>query len=165
MPGKQKRILLSAPEFKKKNYDISARIAIVKSSWNSEITGRLLKGAIKTLQENGISEKKIFIFEVPGSFELPLAASWCLRKKKADAVICLGCLIKGETPHFDYIASAVAHGITQVGLQYEKPVVFGVLTTHTWEQAEERAGGKHGNKGTEAALTCLEMLDLKEKIK
>ena len=96
--------------------------------------------------------------QVPGSFELTLGAQWCAQQKEIDAVICLGCVIKGETRHFDFICDAVAQGITQVNLTYNKPVIFGVLTTQTQQQALDRAGGKHGNKGDEAAITAIKML-------
>jgi 6,7-dimethyl-8-ribityllumazine synthase len=135
-----------------------SKIAIVVAEWNEEITGALFEGAFASLIENGVNRKNITRADVPGSFELPLAALWQAEKKQIDAVICLGCVIQGETPHFDYICQAVALGITEVGLKTGKPVAFGVLTTLNKKQAEERAGGKYGNKGEEAALTALQML-------
>ena len=101
---------------------------------------------------------------VPGSFELPLGAKWMLEHSNVDAVICIGCVIQGETRHFDFISQAVADGIMKVGLDFSKPVIFSVLTCNTMEQAEERAGGKHGNKGVEGAVSCLKMLALSENI-
>lgn len=133
---------------------------IVVSEWNSEITDALLQGAMSTLIENGTDEKDIHVYHVPGSFELPFGASELIRKKKFDAIICLGCIIQGETRHFEFIADAVANGIMQVGLKTEIPVIFGVLTTNNLEQAKERSGGKVGNKGVEAAVTALKMANL-----
>ncbi|MCX8081012.1 MAG: 6,7-dimethyl-8-ribityllumazine synthase [Bacteroidia bacterium] len=159
-----KRLNLSQPEFKKKISGGNYRVAVVCSRWNSEITKSLLKGAVEELQKSNVKKENILISEVPGSFELPLAASWHASDPTVDGVICLGCLIKGDTPHFDYIAQATAAGIMDVSLQYQKPVVFGVITTLNIEQARERAGGSHGNKGVEAALTCLHMIELKKSI-
>ncbi|MDD4528864.1 MAG: 6,7-dimethyl-8-ribityllumazine synthase [Bacteroidales bacterium] len=133
---------------------------IVVSEWNSEITNSLLKGAVETLKLNNVEEKDIYIKFVPGCYELPFGASKLLEKKKFDAVICLGCVIQGETRHFDFISDAVANGIMQVSLKKEIPVIFGVLTTNTLEQAIDRSGGKHGNKGIEAAIAALKMASL-----
>lgn len=134
------------------------KFGIVVSEWNDQVTGALLDGAIETLLANGASKKDIKIHYVPGSFELSLGSQFLASKKNIDAVIALGCVIQGETKHFDFICSAVAHGITQVGLAHNKPVIFGVLTTNTLQQALDRAGGKHGNKGEEAAVTAIKML-------
>ena len=134
-------------------------IAIIVSEWNDEITGSLYSAAYQTLLHYGASKKKIITKEVPGSFELPLAAQFMAQKKNIDAVICLGSIIRGETPHFDYICLAVAQGIKDVSLKYNKPVIFGVLTTENKKQALDRAGGKHGNKGDEAAITAIKMLN------
>jgi 6,7-dimethyl-8-ribityllumazine synthase len=109
----------------------------------------------------GVSKENILRWDVPGSFELTLGAQWMAQKEAIDAVIALGCVIQGETKHFDFICQAVASGITDVGLKYNKPVIFGVLTTNDKKQAMERAGGKHGNKGDEAAATALNMLAIK----
>lgn len=136
------------------------RFGIVVSQWNAEITGTLLEGAYETLVGHGAIEGNISIAHVPGSYELTSGADILLRDKPIDAVICLGCVIQGETPHFDYICSAVAHGLTHVALKHDKPVIFGVLTTNDLEQAQERAGGKHGNKGEEAAVTAIQMAAL-----
>ena len=124
----------------------------------------LLKGAQESLLEHGIKEENILVKHVPGSFELPLGAKWMLEHSNVDAVICIGCVIQGETRHFDFISQAVADGIMKVGLDFSKPVIFSVLTCNTMEQAEERAGGKHGNKGVEGAVSCLKMLALSENI-
>jgi 6,7-dimethyl-8-ribityllumazine synthase len=134
------------------------KFAIVVAEWNEDITEALLDGAMTSLIQNGVDKKNITRTNVPGSFELPLGALWLAEKRQVDAVICLGCVIQGETPHFDYICQAVALGITEVGLKTGKPVSFGVLTTLNKKQAEERAGGKYGNKGEEAALTAIQML-------
>lgn len=137
------------------------KVGIVVSRWNEEITGALLSGARAALQAAGYKTREIIIHFVPGSFELPLSAQWLAEKKEISGVICLGCLIKGDTPHFDYISQATAHGIMQVGLKTSKPIIFGVLTTNTHQQAIDRAGGKLGNKGEEAAVSLLEMLELR----
>lgn len=134
------------------------KIGIVVSSWNSEITEALLEGTRSTLVAAGLRKRNILVSRVPGSFELPLAAQWMTDQKSIDAVVALGCVIQGETPHFDYICQAVAQGLMRVNLESGKPVAFGVLTTLNKKQAEERAGGKLGNKGEEAALTVLMML-------
>lgn len=137
------------------------KIGIVVSSWNSEITEALFEGARNTLAAAGIRKRNMILSRVPGSFELPLAAKWMADQKGIDGVIALGCVIQGETPHFDYICQAVANGLMKVNLSSGKPVAFGVLTTLNKKQAEERAGGKWGNKGEEAAVTVLEMLALR----
>jgi len=131
---------------------------IVVSEWNSEITEKLLEGAHETLLKHGVTMEHIYIKTVPGSYELSLASQWMAQWGDIDAVICLGCIIKGETPHFEFISAAVAHGITNVALKYNKPIIFGVLTTENQQQALDRAGGKYGNKGVEAAATALKML-------
>jgi 6,7-dimethyl-8-ribityllumazine synthase len=136
------------------------KFAIVVSEWNEEVTESLYNGAYETLLENGIPKENIQKHYVPGSFELSLGAQWMAERKDIDAVICLGCVIQGETKHFDFICDAVAHGITNVSLKFNKPVIFGVLTPNTQQQALDRAGGKHGNKGDEAAFTALKMLGL-----
>ena len=135
----------------------SFKIGIVVSEWNADITNALLEGAKETLLKAGVLEDNIEVLYVPGSFELPWGARQIMKPGKRDAVICLGCIIQGETKHDEYIASAVASGIMQLGLMSGIPVIFGVLTTNTEEQAKERAGGKHGNKGSEAAVAALQM--------
>ena len=140
------------------------KYGIVVSEWNNEVTESLYNGAISTLIANGAKEENIIKHYVPGSFELPLGAQFLCESKKVDAVICLGCVIQGETRHFDFISSSVADGITNVGLKYNIPVAFGVLTPDNNQQALDRAGGKYGNKGDEAAVTVIKMLALKESI-
>lgn len=140
------------------------RVAIVVSKWNQEITEALYQGALASLIEAGVPAANIYLYPVPGSYELPLGAQIALEKQpELDGVICLGCIIQGETRHFDFIADATAQGIMRVGLDYKKPVIFGVLTPDTQQQAKDRAGGKFGNKGQEAAVAYLEMLDLKRE--
>jgi 6,7-dimethyl-8-ribityllumazine synthase len=141
------------------------KIGIVVSEWNETITGALKEGALVFLNESGIAKNQIFVHTVPGSFELPTAAAALLDADDSlNAVICLGCIIQGETRHFEFIAQAVANGIMRVSLDYGVPVIFGVLTCDTMEQAQDRAGGKYGNKGNEAAYSCLRMLELQQKI-
>ncbi|MES2690438.1 MAG: 6,7-dimethyl-8-ribityllumazine synthase [Bacteroidota bacterium] len=139
-------------------------IGIVVAEWNKEITGALLAGAVDFLSEMGLEEQNILVHTVPGSFELSLGAQYLASVQKVDAVITLGCVVQGETRHFDFICDAVAHGVTNVSLKYNKPVIFGVLTPDTQQQAIDRAGGKHGNKGVEAAETALKMLVLRDKL-
>jgi 6,7-dimethyl-8-ribityllumazine synthase len=134
------------------------KIGIVVAEWNSEITEALFVSAQDTLIKLGVKKSNIIRKNVPGSFELSLGGLWLAEEKNIDAVICLGCIIQGETPHFDYICQAVAYGITEAGLKTRKPVVFGVLTTLNKQQAMDRAGGKYGNKGEEAAVTAMQML-------
>ena len=138
------------------------RFGIVVSEWNNEITMALLDGAVKTLKEHNVTESNILVRQVPGSFELTLGAQFIAEYEDVDGVICLGCVIQGETPHFTYICQGVTQGITQLNLEYNIPFIFGVLTTNTRQQALERAGGKHGNKGTEAALTAIKMAHLQK---
>jgi len=139
------------------------KVAIVVAQWNAEITGALLNGAIEGLTKHGASEENITIIEVPGSYELISGADIALRNKTFDAVICLGCVIQGETRHFDFICDAVANGISNVSIKYNKPVIFGVLTTDNLQQALDRAGGKHGNKGEEAAITAIQMAHISKQ--
>lgn len=139
--------------------DISGKkFSIIVSEWNDEITDSMLVAARESLLENGAKHENILVKYVPGSFELTLGAQWAAQHEDIDAVICIGCVIQGETRHFDFICDAVANGITNVGLKYNKPVIFGVLTPDTMQQALDRAGGKHGNKGEEAAVTAIKML-------
>ena len=135
------------------------RFAIVVAEWNEEVTDALYESAAASLKSHGVKAENIIKKRVPGTFELSLGALWMGEKKDIDAVICLGCVIQGETPHFDYICQAVAYGITEAGLKTRKPVIFGVLTTLNKKQALDRAGGKYGNKGEEAALTAIKMLE------
>ncbi len=138
------------------------KFGIIVSRFNSFITERLLEGALDCLKRHGTKEEDIEVYYVPGSFEIPLTAKLLAKKKKYDAIICLGAVIRGSTPHFDYVASEVSKGIATVSLESETPVIFGVLTTDTIEQAIERAGTKAGNKGWEAGLTAIEMANLKK---
>ena len=140
------------------------RIAIVVSRFNEEITGGLLAGAREALAEAGVREDQVEVFEVPGAFEIPLAARRAAESARFAAVICLGCLIKGDTMHFEYIADAAAHGIMRVGLETGVPVAFGVLTTLTDGQAEARAAAGPANKGREAARAALEMVTVLRRI-
>lgn len=133
---------------------------IVVADWNEEVTSELLKGAHSTLLENGVKDDKILVKHVPGTFELTLGAQFMAEYGDFDGVICLGCVIQGETRHFDFICQSVTHGITELNMNYNIPFVFGVLTTQNLEQAKDRAGGKHGNKGVEAALTAIRMAQL-----
>jgi 6,7-dimethyl-8-ribityllumazine synthase len=135
------------------------KVAIVVSEWNTEITEALYEGAYSTLVEKGLKKENIIKKYVPGSFELSIGAQKMAALKEIDAVICVGCVIRGETSHFDFICQAVAHGITDVSLKYDKPVIFGVLTTENKQQAFDRAGGKHGNKGDEAGITAVKMMN------
>ena len=139
--------------------DVSDKnFAVIVSEWNDEVTESLYNGAVETLLSYGVKKDNIYRKNVPGAFELPLAAQWMAQKSEIDAIICLGCVIQGETRHFDFICEAVAQGLTTVGLKFSKPVIFGVLTPNTQQQALDRAGGKHGNKGDEAAITAIKML-------
>ncbi|MDP1744339.1 MAG: 6,7-dimethyl-8-ribityllumazine synthase [Bacteroidota bacterium] len=138
------------------------RIGIVVAEWNIEVTGALRDGALKTLLDNGVTENDIIVKYVPGSFELTFGAQLLCEDKSIDSVICLGCVIQGETRHFDFICDAVAQGVTNVSLKYNKPVIFGLLTPNTLQQAQDRSGGKHGNKGDEAAITAIKMVSLKK---
>ena len=139
-------------------------IAIVQSKFNENICERLLAGALNCLREYGLAEDDIPIIKVPGAFEIPVAAEKLAAQKKYNAIICLGAVIKGETAHFEYISNAVTDGILQVGLKYGTPVIFGVLTAYTEEQAEARSGEKENNKGWEAAETAVEMANLMKKL-
>ena len=140
------------------------RFGIVVAEWNKEVTQALYGGAYQSLVNHGALPENIFTYSVPGSFELTSGADLLLKNTKLDAVICLGCVIQGETRHFDFICNAVANGITNVAVKYSKPVIFGVLTTDNQQQAIDRAGGKHGNKGDEAAVTAIKMVNLAETL-
>jgi len=136
------------------------RLAIVVSRFNVDVTGRLRDGAVRALREAGAAESNIHVFDVPGAFEIPQAARAAAETGRFDAVICLGCVIRGETPHFEYIASAVAHGITSASGDTGVPMAFGVLTTNSLEQAMARADDTPDNKGREAAAAAIEMASL-----
>lgn len=137
---------------------------IVVSDWNSDITHALLDGAYKTLIDHGAKEDNILVKHVPGSFELTLGAQFMAEYADLDAVICLGCVIQGETRHFDFICQSVTHGITELNMNYNIPFVFGLLTTNSMDQAIARSGGKHGNKGIEAAVTAIKMAALQKEM-
>ncbi len=141
------------------------KFAIVVSRFNFRITQKLLDGAERCLKEHGVPEKNYRILYCPGAFELPQVANKLALQKKWDAIICLGAIIRGETPHFEYVAAETAKGIQSVALKHAVPVAFGVLTTDTEKQARDRAGGDQGHKGWDAALTAIEMANLFKKIK
>jgi len=143
---------------------VTYRFGIVVAEWNAQITDALYEGAYQSLINHGALPDNIFTYAVPGSFELTSGADILLKNSKLDAVICLGCVIQGETRHFDFICNAVANGISNVAIKYSKPVIFGVLTTDNQQQAIDRAGGKHGNKGDEAAITAIKMANLAETL-
>lgn len=146
------------------NKDKKYKIGIAVSEWNQEITASLAEGAINTLKKYGFSSEDIILKSIPGSFELPLAAKYLIEISKVNAVICLGCVIQGETKHFDYVCSGVTQGIMEINIKTGIPTAFGILTTNNQQQALDRAGGKHGNKGDEAAVAILKMLNLKEEL-
>jgi 6,7-dimethyl-8-ribityllumazine synthase len=153
------------------DYDIKSvssakdmKFGIVTSEWNSEITNALLKGAFETLLKHGAKEENILRKYVPGSVELTLGAQFMAEYADLDAIICLGCVIQGETKHFDFVCQSVTHGITELNMNYNIPFIFGVLTTDNQQQAKDRAGGKHGNKGTEAAVTAIKMAQLQREM-
>lgn len=136
-------------------------IGIVISEWNTEITHALYDGCVETLLKHGVKEENIHTTQVPGSFELPMGARFIANKHRLNAVVCIGCVIQGETKHNEYINQAVATGLVNLSLASGIPMIFGVLTPNTEEQAKDRAGGKHGNKGVEAAITAIRMAGLK----
>lgn len=137
---------------------------IVVSEWNEKITRGLLKGAYSTLIKHGAKERNITVKFVPGAYELPLGAQTFYEKTNVDAVICLGSVIQGETKHFDFVCEGTALGIKDVALKYNKPTIFGVLTDNTEQQAIDRSGGKHGNKGDEAAVTAIKMVAFQKSL-
>lgn len=140
------------------------KYALILGRFNNFIGDKLLEGAVDTLQRHGVKDDEITVIRVPGGFEIPLIAKKCALSDKYDAVICLGAVIRGSTPHFDMIANEMTKGIALAAMQTEKPVIYGVLTTDNLEQAIERAGSKAGNKGSDAATTAIEMLNLIEQI-
>lgn len=140
------------------------RIGIVVSEWNDRITSGLLKGCVEALTDYGIPDKNILVAKVPGSFELALGAKLLFDNHKPEGVICLGCIIRGETAHFDFVSQACATGIQQLGLSMGKPVIFGVLTDDHEEQSTARSGGSKGNKGIEAAITAIKMIGLQREL-
>jgi 6,7-dimethyl-8-ribityllumazine synthase len=140
------------------------KFGLVVAEWNPEVTFTLATGAIETLKKHGAKEENIIVKYVPGSFELPLGAQFLAEYNDIDSVIVLGCVIQGETRHFDYICEGVTQGIKDLNLKYNKPFIFGLLTTNNQQQALDRAGGKHGNKGDEAAVTAIKMIHLKQSM-
>jgi 6,7-dimethyl-8-ribityllumazine synthase len=136
------------------------RFAIVGSRWNEFISGRLVEGALDALTKLGAQSEAVTVFRVPGAFEIPVLAMRLAKSNNFDAIICLGTIIRGQTPHFEYIANEVARGISQAGLETGLPVIFGVVTADTVDQAIDRAGVKLGNKGFEAAMTAVELVNL-----
>jgi 6,7-dimethyl-8-ribityllumazine synthase len=147
-------------EFKGQLIAKNFKFAVIVSRFNSYITDKLLEGAVDALTRSGAKETEIEVLRVPGSFEIPLVAKRVLLKKKHQAVICLGAVIRGETPHFDYVAGEVTKGIAQLNLEFAQPVTYGIITADNTEQAVERAGNKMGNKGFQAAQSAIELLNL-----
>ncbi|HSR52992.1 MAG TPA: 6,7-dimethyl-8-ribityllumazine synthase [Acidobacteriota bacterium] len=141
------------------------KFGLVVSRFNETVTEKLLAGAVETLVRAGVAEDDLTVVRVPGGFEIPLAARRLARARQVDAIICLGCVIRGETPHFDYIASSLTSGINEVMMEEDLPVAYGVLTTDDVDQAMNRCGLKYGNKGQEAALSALEMVNLSKELK
>ena len=135
------------------------KFGIVVSEWNANITGALLDGAVKTLKKHGAKEENILVKTVPGSFELTFGANQMMENSDIDAIIIIGCVIKGDTPHFDYVCMGVTQGVAQLNATGDIPVIYGLITTNTMEQAEDRAGGKLGNKGDECSITAIKMID------
>ena len=142
----------------------SMKFGIVVSEWNDNITNGLLEGAISALKDNGAKDENITVKYTPGSFELALASQYLLEHTDVDGVVALGSVIQGETKHFDFVCHGVTQGVMDVSLKYNKPVIFGVLTDNTMQQAIDRSGGKHGNKGIECAIACIKMIGLKRDI-
>ncbi|MGL5958283.1 MAG: 6,7-dimethyl-8-ribityllumazine synthase, partial [Phocaeicola sp.] len=140
------------------------RFGIVVSEWNTAITGALLEGAIDTLKKHEATEENIHVFTVPGSFELVFAASQLVKTEKVDAVIAIGCVVRGDTPHFDYVCDGTTQGIAELNTTGNIPVIYGLITTNNMQQAEDRAGGVLGNKGDECAVTAIKMVDFKKKM-
>ena len=134
------------------------KIGVIAAEWNPEVTNAMLQGAVDTLREHGVQDENLFVRRVPGTFELTSAAEMMLHYINLDAVICIGCVIQGETRHFEFICQAVSQGLSNVAIEHSRPVIFSVLTTDNMEQAVDRAGGKHGNKGVEGAITALKMV-------
>lgn len=149
---------------KQKSLARTVKVSLVVAKWNKEITEGLKNGAMETLLKVGVYKRNISVYQVPGSFELPFAAKQVINNKEVDAVIVIGSVIKGETSHFDYVCQGVTHGIQELNTQGDTPVIFCVLTDDHIQQSMDRSGGKHGNKGVEAAVTALEMIQLKRDL-
>lgn len=153
------------------DYDVNSvpsakgmKIGIVVSEWNTEITGALLEGASKTLTDNGVKKKDILVKTVPGSFELVYGARK-MTKLQLDAIIAIGCVVRGDTPHFDYICQGTTQGLSLLNATQDIPVIYGILTTNDMQQARDRSGGKLGNKGDECAITAIKMADYRRTVK
>ena len=153
-------------------YDINSvpsaegmKFGIVVSEWNENITAALLHGAEETLKKHGAKPEDIIVHTVPGSFELTYGSAILVNSHKVDAVIAIGCVVRGDTPHFDYVCAGTTQGIASLNSQGDIPVIYGLITTNTMQQAEDRAGGIHGNKGDECAITAIKMVDLSRKLK
>lgn len=140
------------------------RIAVIAAEWNPEVTDSMMYAALDTLREHGVKEDNLDVYRVPGTFELTTAANQVLQRTTVDAVICIGCVIQGETRHFEFICQAVSQGLTNVAIKHNRPVIFSVLTCDNMQQALDRAGGCHGNKGVEGAITALKMVSLNNSI-
>ena len=143
----------------------SMRFGILVSEWNYNITGALLAGAVKTLQTHGAKEENILVEHVPGSFELTFGANQMIQSGKVDAVIAIGCVVRGDTPHFDYVCAGTTQGIAHLNATTDTPVIYGLITTNNMQQAEDRAGGCLGNKGDEGAVAAIKMVHLKQELK
>jgi 6,7-dimethyl-8-ribityllumazine synthase len=153
-----------APAFQPHEIPKTARLAIVAARFNSKIVDELLTGCQRRLVELGIAAERVDIHRVPGAFELPVTARILAQTKKYSAIICLGCVIRGDTPHFDYVAGETARGIQQLAITESLPIIFGVLTTNTEQQAQDRAGGAHGHGGEKSAEAALEMIAVLARI-
>ena len=141
------------------------RLGILVSDWNYNITGALLAGAVKTLQAHGTKEENILVEHVPGRFELTFGANQMIQSGKVDAVIAIGCVVRGDTPHFDYVCAGTTQGIAHLNATTDIPVIYGLITTNNMQQAEDRAGGCLGNKGDECAVAAIKMVNLKQQLK
>lgn len=154
-----------APVFKRTDVKPRARVAILAARFNADLVEELLKGCRRRLAELGLEKGQIELYRVPGAFELPAAASVAARTGRFDAIICLGAVVRGQTPHFDFVAGQCAQGLREVGVAEGLPVIFGVLTTNDEQQAWDRAGGKHGHAGVKAAEAAVEMIGVLQKIR
>ena len=155
----------ASPAFVSSDVPPDARVAVVAARFNAKIVDELLAGCVARLAELGVTEPRVSVYRVPGAFELPVAAKALAERGTYRAVVCLGCVIKGDTPHFDFVAGEAARGIQQVAVDTGVPVIFGVLTTHTEQQALDRTGGSHSHAGRNAAEAALEMIALLERVR
>ncbi len=165
MSSKEKNLSSVSPGIPSVQLPKDSKVGIVTAAWNEEITFAMRDACIQTLEDNGLVKENLISITVPGAFELPTGAKLLLSQHSLDAVVCIGCVIKGETKHDEYISQAVAQGVMHLSLLSGKPVIFGVLTPNDRQQAIDRAGGKYGNKGIEAALTAIQMMHLSVEIK